>query len=215
MVRNWVRIVLLVILLAGLSTPVLGQDPTIVLNFTARTMGMENVKTLQYSGSGSIYDEMGQHMVMPSYSRQMDLSAMTTTVKLEQRKGSPPVAETVTMSVTQSSPWDQQYDFWLTPYGFIKGAMAHNATAAMATVDNEPYRKIEFMLPGNHKVTGYINKMSMVEKVELSVGNNVLIEGIYHDYADFGGLKVPTIMIRKRAGKLLQVLIVKDAKPGA
>jgi hypothetical protein len=53
----------------------------------------------------------------------------------------------------------------------------------------------------------------MVERVHAWVDNNVLIEGVYRDYADFGGVKIPTIQIKNRAGTLAQVVIVKDAKP--
>jgi hypothetical protein len=33
------------------------------------------------------------------------------------------------------------------------------------------------------------------------------------DPADFGGLKVPTIVVQNRGGQLAQVIIVKEAKP--
>ncbi len=43
--------------------------------------------------------------------------------------------------------------------------------------------------------------------------NDVMIEAVYRDWEDFGGVKVPTILIQNRGGKLAQVVIVKAAKP--
>ena len=66
MVKNWTRPFLSVILLAAFSSTGSAQDAKAVLNAVAKAMGAENLKTLQYSGSGSIYDEKGQHMTMRS-----------------------------------------------------------------------------------------------------------------------------------------------------
>ena len=40
-----------------------------------------------------------------------------------------------------------------------------------------------------------------------------MIEGVYRDYMDFGGLKAPTIVVQNRGGHLAQVVIFKDARP--
>jgi hypothetical protein len=36
--------------------------------------------------------------------------------------------------------WSSQYEFWITPYGFLKGAMADNATVESKTVMGTTYR---------------------------------------------------------------------------
>jgi len=215
MIKNWARPFLTVILLAALSVPGWAQDAKSILNAAAKAMGTDNLKTLQYSGSGSSYDEKGQHMVMSSYARQMDLNATTTTVRLVRMQGTPPAPQTVNQAMSADSPWNVQFDFWLTPYGFMKGAMANDAAAEMKTVDGAPFRIVTFTLPNSHKVAGYINAMNLVERVEVRIDNDVLIQGIYHDYEDFGGLKVPTVMVQRRSGELAQVLIIKEAKPNS
>ena len=215
MIKNWARSFLPVILLAALSVPGWAQDAKSILNAAAKAMGTDNLKTLQYSGSGSSYDEKGQHLVLSSYVRQMDLNAATSNVRLTRMQGTPPAPHTVNQTIAADSPWNVQFDFWLTPYGFMKGAIASDAAAEIKTVDGSPYRIVSFTLPSSHKVAGYINAMNMVERVEVRIDNDVLIQGIYHSYEDFGGLKVPTIMVQKRSGELAQVLIVKDAKPNS
>jgi hypothetical protein len=192
MVKNWARPFLPVILLATFSLNGSAQDTKSILNAVAKAMGSENLRTLQYSGSGSTYDEKGQHSVMKSYSRRLDLNA-----------------------IAADSPWEIQFDFWLTPYGFLKGASTSNATVETKAVGGEDYRIVSFTLPGNHKVSGYINAKNMVEKVETHIDHDVLVQSAFHEYQDFGGIQVPTIMSQTRNGQLRFVLIVKDAKPNS
>jgi hypothetical protein len=189
MVKDCVRSFLLVILLAALPQAGWAQDARTVVGKAAKAMGAENLRTLQIAGSGSSYDEKGQHSPIKAYTRQIDLNATTS-----------------------NAPWNTQVDVWITPYGFLKGAMANTATLESKTVYGEPYQVVTFTLPGNHKIVGYITEKDMVERVHAWVDNDILIEGVYRDYMDFGGVKVPTIMIQNRGGQLSQVVIVKEAK---
>jgi hypothetical protein len=213
MVKNCIRMVLSMTLLAALPVTGWAQDAKAVVGKAAQAMGAENLRTLHYSGSGSFYDEKGQHAALKSYSRRMDLNATTSSVTMTRVQGTPPAEQSVNEAVAASSPWNTQLDFWITPYGFLKGAMANAATVETKTAFGENYRIVTFTLPGNHKIVGHINDKDMVERVHAWVDNNVLIEGVYRDYADFGGVKIPTIQIKNRAGTLAQVVIVKDAKP--
>ena len=212
MVKNCVRLLRPVILLAALSVPGLAQDAKSILNTVAREMGAGNLKAVQYSGSGSSYNEKGEHQVVSSYTRQLDLNAGTSNLQIVRKHGTPPAAHTENQSITAGSPWNVQFDFWLTPYGFLKGAMDNTAAAETKTVDGETYKIVSFTLPGNHRVSGYINAKNMVERVEAHIDNDVLIQSIFRDYQDFSGLKVPTIMLQKRAGMLSLAVIVKEAK---
>jgi hypothetical protein len=189
MVKDCARSVLLVILLAALPLTGWAQDAKTVVGKAAKAMGAENLRTLQISGSGSGYDENGQHNPIKSYTRQIDLS-----------------------TTTSSAPWNSQVEFWITPYGFLKGAMTNTATLESKAVFGEPYQVVTFTLPGNHKIVGYITEKDIVERVHAWVDNDVMIEAVYRDYVDFGGVKVPTIMIQNRGGRLSQVIIVKEAK---
>jgi hypothetical protein len=215
MVKNWTRPFLSVILLAAFSSTGSAQDAKAVLNAVAKAMGAENLKTLQYSGSGSIYDEKGQHMTMRSYTRRLDVTAGTSSVELVRMEGTPPAPQNASQTIASNSPWNIQFDFWLTPYGFLKGAMTNASTVEVKTIGGEEYKLVSFTLPGNHKVTGYINAKNMVEKVEAHVDTDVPIQSAFHEYQDFGGVKIPTIVVQMRNNELAMVLIVKEAKPNA
>jgi hypothetical protein len=215
MVKSWARPLLLVILLAAFSSTGSAQDAKAVINAAVKAMGAENLKTLQYSGSGSVYDEKGQHMVMRSYTRRLDLTAGTSNVDLVRLQGTPPAAQNVNQAIAANSQWDMQVDYWLTPYGFLKGAMANASTVESKTIGAEQYKLVSFTLPGNHKVTGYINAKDMIEKIESHVDNDVVIQSAYHEYQDFGGVKVPTMMMQMRNNQLAMVLVIKEAKPNS
>ena len=213
MVQSWARPCLSVILLAAFSLTGSAQDAKSVVNTVAKAMGVENLRTLQYSGSGSVYDDKGQHMVMRSFTRRLDLNAGTSNVEFVRMQGTPPAPQNGTQAITSSSPWNTQVDYWLTPYGFLKGALANAATVETKTIGGEQYRLVSFTLPGNHKITGHINAKDVLEKVEARIDNDVLVQSAFHEYQDFGGLKVPTIMVQMRNNELAMVLIVKEAKP--
>jgi hypothetical protein len=214
MITSRTRAFTLAVLLAAFPGTGWAQDATTLLATVARAMGAENLRTLQLSGSGSIYDEKGQHAVLKSYQRTMDLNATTSTVRLVVSSGTPAVERTETLSVTSGSPWNQQYDFWITPFGFLKGAQANASTIETRTLAGESLRVVTFT-QGNHRVSGFVNAKDQIARVQLSLEDGTAIEGVYHDYADFGGLKAPTILIRHRAGSLAQVVIVKELKPNA
>jgi hypothetical protein len=214
-IKQYARLLQPVILLTALSAPGQAQDAKSLLDAVAKETGAANLGAVQYSGSGSSYNEKGEHQVVTAYSRQLNLNSSTSTVQIVRRAGSPPASQTSTQSIAADSAWNVQYDYWLTPYGFLKGAMTHNATVETRAVDGETYRVVSFTLPGNHRVSGYINPANLIERVETRIDNDVLIQSLYRDYQDFGGLKVPTVVLQKRAGNLSLLIIVKEARRGS
>ena len=208
MVNKYLRLLRPVILMAALAVPGQAQDLTkTLLTIVERLMGAQNLRTVQYSGSGSSYNEKGEHSIVTSYSRQLGLSAGTSSLEVVRKQGAP-----TSTSVTPGSPWNTQVDFLLTPYGFLKGAMANNATREIKKIGEEQYKIISFTAPGNHTVVGYINGKNMVERVDAHLDDGMLIQRIFREYEDFGGLKAPTIVIEKRAEMLSLVVIIKEAK---
>ena len=189
MVKDFSRSFLLVILLAALPAAGWAQDAKALLGKASLAMRIVSVRTLEYSGSGSKWDAKGQHSSLDSYRKELVLHPLPT-----------------------GAPWSEQLEFWLTPYGFLNGAQANNATVEAKSAYGESYQVVTVSLPGNHRVVGYINDQNMVERVQTTTDDGTAIEGVYRDYADFRGLKVPTILIRNLGGTLVQVAIVRDAK---
>src|SRR5262249_21766126 len=79
----------------------------------------------------------------------------------------------------QNTTWAQQLEIWITPWGFLKGAAANNATVKVQTVDGKRYQVVTFnstvKSPGGspYPVTGYINSQNLVEKVQTRLENPI------------------------------------------
>jgi hypothetical protein len=199
------------------------KDAKTVLSEVAKAMGADGLKTLHYSGTGSSYIVTPgpvpaggwPHSVMKSYVRDINLDVRTSRLQLVRAEGTPPVDKTLTYEVDANSPWPSQYEFWITPYGFLKGAMAGAATVESKTEFGTTYKVVTCKLPGGHTVAAYVNDKNMIEKVQTKVGETdpFVVEVLYRDYADFNGVKFPTMITEKHAGELSLILILKDVKP--
>ena len=207
------------------AQPAAPKDAKTVLATVAKAMGADSLKTIQYSGAGTNAG-IGQNrrpdadwplVRVKSYTRQIDFagpSSRTEVVRLQ--NGSEATQEQV---VLPASPWGAQYDVWLNPFMFLKGAVAANATVESKSVMGLPYTVVTFMAQNKYKVSGYIDDKNMVYKVETWVDNAVLgdmlVEAIYTDYKDFTGAKVPTTIINKQDGRNTLLLVVDEVKPNA
>jgi len=221
MVKKNLAVLGLVIVLAALPATSQAQDAKTLLSTVAKAMGAENLKTIQYSGSGSNADagpnrnptEPWPLVHVKSYKREIDLNATSSRVDLVRVQNNADQRQTQT--ITPNSPWDTQYDFWLTPYGFLNGAMTHDATLKQETVFGEKFTVVSFLVQEKYKVSGYVDEKNQIEKVETRINNDVLAEHVYRDYQDFGGLKFPTTIIQKQNGMNTLILIVDNVKANA
>jgi glyoxylase-like metal-dependent hydrolase (beta-lactamase superfamily II) len=207
------------------AQPAAPRDAKTVLAAAAKAMGADSLKTIQYSGAGSNAG-IGQNrspdadwplVRVKSYIREIDFagpSLRTAIVRLQNE-----TETTQNQVILPASPWGTQYDVWLYPFAFLKGAMAGTPTVESKTVMGVPYTVVTFMVQNKYKVSGYIDDKNMVYKVETWVDNPVmgdmLVEAIYTDYKDFTGAKVPTTIINKQGGRNTLLLIVDEVKPNA
>jgi glyoxylase-like metal-dependent hydrolase (beta-lactamase superfamily II) len=83
---------------------------------------------------------------------------------------------------------DRQFQFWSTPHGVIKAAMANPAGVQGRT--------IAFGIPGRFQATAALDAVNLIERVDGTLSNSVLgdmaVTVSYEDYRDFGGVKFPT-----------------------
>ena len=208
------------------ARPAAPPDAKTALANAAKAMGADSLKTIQYSGAGSNAG-IGQNkspdvdwplVRVKSYVREIDFAAPSSRTEIVRlQNGNEAKQEQV---ITPASPWDTQYDVWLYPFAFLKGAMAAaSVTAEPKTVMGLPYTVVTFMVQNKYKVSGYIDDKNLIYKVETWVDNPVLgdmlVEAIYIDYKDYTGVKVPTTVIAKQAGRNTLLLIVSDVKPNA
>jgi len=208
-----------ILLALALAPSIWAQDAKTVLNSATKALGDETVKTVHYAGSGSSYIVASgpvptagwPHTVMKSYVRDLNLERVTSKVQMVREEGTPPTPQALSAMADATSPWSSQYQFWITPHGFLRGASIFSAGVGSKTLYGTTYKTISFTVPGNHLVVGYINEKNELEKVETSI-EGVAIEAQFHEYADFSGVRFPTMITEKQGGELSLILIVKEVE---
>jgi glyoxylase-like metal-dependent hydrolase (beta-lactamase superfamily II) len=109
-----------------------------------------------------------------------------------------------------SQPWGQSLEFYITPWGFLKGAAANNATAARRNVDGEQFTVLSWSPTvkapsgASYRINGYVNSDNLVERVETWLGENLMgdmhIVATYQGWRNYGGAQVPTQIEQTRGG---------------
>ena len=227
------------VLVTGLSSVATAQETRTVISNASKAMGADNLKTIVYSATG--YDfALGQaynptspwpRFINKSYTRMIDFDVPASRVDrirmqgenpphgggLQPVRGEQPQSQTII--VNASTPWVQQLELWMTPYGFLKAATARSTTVKSQTIDGKKYSVLTFVGQNKAQVNGYINEENMVERVETWIDNTVLgdmlFEARYTDYKDFNGVKFPTRIVQKQGGYPIFDLTVTDVKPNA
>jgi len=198
---NALALITLVVLMPRTNT---AQDAKAVVTAARKAMGAENLKTIEFSGMGSIA-QVGQNKSpraawplsrLKTYTRQLDLTRHP-----------------------DKSAWNDQFDFWLTPFGFLKGAIENVATVRSDIIDETRYSVVAYSLQNKYRVVGYINEENMVSRVQTWIDNDVLgdmlVEVSYTVYKDFGGVKFPTTIIQNHGGFPVLILSVNAVKANA
>ena len=213
----------------ALCLSVTAQDAKSVLEATIKNMG--DIKSAQYSGSGAQFS-LGQSVSPDTPWPRTELKSFTRAVDYDKQasrnEAVGPQAALATQFLAGDKAWGQgganptpaspaatterQLQIWLTPHGFLKGALANKATvkrSGKATI-------VTFTALGKYRVVGTISADNLVEKVEARLDNAVLgdmiVEAAYSDYRDFGGFKFPAKIVQKQGGHPVFDLTVTEAK---
>src|SRR4030095_15135519 len=218
------RCLLLTALAIVAITTTSAQDAKGVIAAAATAMGADTLRTIEYSGNG--YDfVLGQaynpsspwpRFVNPTYKRVIDFQVPSSRVDRIRLQGEQPPRgggqqpirgeqpQTQTIIIGANTPWVQQLEIWMTPYGFLKAAAMNNATIRAQTVGGQKYSVVTFTGQNKAKVNGYINSQNMVERVETWIDDaffgDLAFDSVYSDYKDFGGVKFPTRLIQNQGG---------------
>lgn len=209
------------------------QDAKTIVENAVKAMGAGNLGSVRYSGSGFTYAS-GQAVNpsspwpkfnLKSYERVIDFDAggaEQTMVRTQAENpprggGQQPIIgeQSQNALIGFKDPWATQFEVWITPEGFLKGALENDATARPKTLDGRRYNVISFLADKKYKVNGYLDDQNLVARVETWVANPVLgdmpVEASYSDYKDFHGLKFPTRIVEKEGGYPVLDLTVTDA----
>lgn len=180
------------------------QDAGSVVSNVSRAIGATGLKTIQYSGTGFVYN-FGQNYrpdipdpkFHATYSRAVDYEkgvSREETVRTQFENpprgggGQPLYREARAAAVvTESSAWGGGA-LALTPHGWVNAAMTAQPalTISSTRVAGKPMTVVSFTSRGKYKVNGYINEQNLLERVETWTGNpilgDMLIETTYADY---------------------------------
>jgi glyoxylase-like metal-dependent hydrolase (beta-lactamase superfamily II) len=217
------------ICLAFLGASARAQDAKAVIANAQKALG--DLKSITYSGSakdvafqqcGANAADMtcrGTHDPMRpinNYVRVIDLTAPASrhtgsTNNIGPGGSTALTAGTFFQQVTPqqadvSQPWAGSLEFYLTPWGFLKGAAENNATVSRS----EGYTVLTWSpavkAPSgkSYVINGYLNKQNLVERVETWLGENIMgdmhIVATYSGWKDFGGVMAPSTISQTRGG---------------
>ncbi len=209
------------------------EDAKTVVENAVKTMGAANLGSLRYSGTGFNY-ALGQAVNPTSpwpkfnvktYERVIDFDAGGTRQTMVRTQGENPPRgggqqpiigeQTQTVVNGFKEPWASQFETWITPQGFLKGALANGATVQSKLIAGKKYNVVSYLVEKKYKVNGYLDDQNLVDKVETWVENPVLgdmpVEASYSDYKDFHGLKFPSKIVEKQGGYPVMDLTTTDA----
>ena len=109
-----------------------------------------------------------------------------------------------------SESWAGSLEFYITPWGFLKGAAENGASVSRRTVDGVSYTVLswspEVRAPSgaSYVVNGYLNDDNLVVRIETWLGENIMgdmhIVASYMDWRDYGGFMAPTEIVQTRGG---------------
>lgn len=211
-------------LLAVLAGPASAQNAQTALANASRAMGADGVNSVTYFGSGANYN-LGQNnnaqgpwprTNLNDYRRTIDLAqpALRSTAQTygAPPPGTPAVVGAFNQVIGPNAPWAQQLEIWVTPWGFLKGAAANNATARNQTVEGRRYVVVTWNAPVTspggkpYQVVGYINaQTNLIDRVDTWVENPIFgdlqVENRYSYWRDgANGFKFPSQIEQRRAG---------------
>ena len=226
-------------LAAALVWTTSAQDAKAVIGDASKAMGVDALKTVQYSATGLDF-ALGQapnpaspwpKFINKSYTRMINFDTPASRVDRVRVQGENPPhgggqqplvgeqPQSQTIIVSADTPWVQQLEIWMTPHGFLRAAAAKNATVEARTMGGKKYHVVTFVGDNKAKVNGYINAQNMVERVETWIDNpflgDMLFEAVYSDYKDAGGAQFPMHIVQKQGGYPIFDLNVTDVKANA
>jgi len=130
--------------------------------------------------------------------------------------------QVTTQQADVSQSWANSLEFYITPWGFLKGAVENHATVSRRKVEGKSYTVLTWSpavkAPSgkSYVINGYVNDQNIVERVETWLGENVMgdmhIVATYTGWKDFGGVMAPSKIVQTRGGWPFFEVTVTGAK---
>ena len=127
-------------------------------------------------------------------------------------------AQVTAQQADVAQPWGNSVDFYLTPWGFLKGADANNATAKKdgkyTVLSWSP--TVKAPSGKSYVINGYVNGQNQIERVETWLNEPIMgdmhIVATYSGWKDFGGAMAPAKVVQTRGGWPFSDVDVTSAK---
>ena len=198
-------------------------------------MAMGNLQSITYSGSAKdvAFQQCGANSTdmtcrsthdpmrpITNYVRVIDLSGPASRASGTTNNIGPGGSTTLTpgtyfQQVTPqqadvSQSWANSLELYITPWGFLKGAAANNATVSHKKVEGKSYTvltwspAVKAASGKNYVINGYVDGQNRVDRVETWLGENIMgdmhILAVYSGWKDFGGVRAPSKIVQTRGG---------------
>jgi len=191
------------VFILALVSDAAAQDAKTVINNASKALGYDQLRSIEYTGSGVEGTAMGQaqsaakgwpHFTLKNFSRYIDLNAGAgQQTALRSRPAEPdgqlagggglapvPEAQNTTV-INPNGTWAQKLDLSLSPPGFLKlASAATNATVTQRNVGGKKYKVVSFAVDAKapsgvpYTISGYIDEQDMVDKVETKIEDNII-----------------------------------------
>ena len=210
-------------LIAAWSATAFAQDARTAIDDATRAMGVSGLTSVTYSGAAA-EGNFGQSRTISFGLASTSIASYTFTIDFSQpaaratglttppagRGMPPPQRGTLDRTIAPNAAWPEQFQIWVTPWGFLKGAAANAATMKSQRIEGSAYKVVTWVPPQKapsgqpYRVVGYINAENLVDRVETWVEHPIFgdmhVETRYSNYRDFGGLRAPTRIAQRKVG---------------
>ena len=224
---------LIVTTLSTLSRAAAADDSAMkVIDDASKAMGIVGMNSITYAGQAAL-GNFGQSRTVTfglastlirNYVRTIDFTQPASRATGDSQppalvRGGPlPPAGKYSQIITPATPaWAQQMEIWVTPWGFLKGAAANNATLKTTKINGVPYKVLTWIpaqkAPSGltYKISGYIDADNLVEHTETWVDHPIIgdlhHEFFYKNYQSFNGLMVPARISQRQIS--METLVVQ------
>ena len=191
-------------LAAVLAWTVSAQDPRIVIDSASKAIGVDRLRTVEYSADGMDF-ALGQaqnpaspwpKFVNKSYTRSIDFNTLASRVDRVRVQGENPPRgggqqpiigdqpQSQTIVIGAETPWVQQLEIWMLPHGFVRAALTNNSTVKSQTLNGKRYDVVTFTGQNKAQVNGYINDQRLVERVETWIDTAYLGDTLFDRYRE-------------------------------
>jgi glyoxylase-like metal-dependent hydrolase (beta-lactamase superfamily II) len=230
------KLALVVMCLAMVCGNAMAQDAKTVIANAQKALG--DVKSITYSGSAKdvSFQQCGANAAdkqcrgthdpmrpIDNYVRVIDLTAPASRATGATNNIGAGGSTTITAGTFSQQITAQQIDvaqtwgnnntveFYITPWGFLKGAAANNATAKRGKADGKNYTILTWSpavkAPSgkSYVINGYVDeKTNLIDRVETWFGDNIMgdmhILAVYSGWKPFDGTMAPSKIVQTRGG---------------